>query len=97
MKYRGSCHCGTVRFEIEAPDELKVEDCNCSICAKTGFLHLILPMSRFALLQGGFARYLYFNTGVAKHMFCRICGVKPFYFPDQARTAWISMFVVWIQ
>ncbi|MCW9017038.1 MAG: hypothetical protein OQJ89_08750, partial [Kangiellaceae bacterium] len=50
--FKGSCHCGAVQFEIRAPDEIEVEDCNCSICSKAGFLHLILPLSRFQLLKG---------------------------------------------
>lgn len=82
MRYAGSCHCGAVAFEVEAPEHLEVEDCNCSICGKTGFLHLIVPASRFRLLRG--EEYLTdyrFNTGVARHRFCRVCGVKPFYVP----------------
>ena len=82
MKYRGSCHCGAIQFEIEAPNEIEVEDCNCTICAKTGFLHLILPLNKFELLSGQDAITTYtFNTGVAKHTFCKKCGVKPFYTP----------------
>lgn len=82
MKYSGGCHCGAVRFEVEAPRELEVEDCNCSICAKSGSLHLIVPLSRFRLLSGreNLATYT-FNTGVAQHSFCRICGIKSFYTP----------------
>lgn len=82
MKYQGSCHCGAVRFEIEAPESLEVEDCNCSICTKAGFLHLILPLNKFTLLQGEEQLQNYtFNTGVARHKFCKICGIKPFYIP----------------
>ncbi len=82
MKYHGSCHCGAVKFEIEAPKAVEVEDCNCSICAKSGFLHLILPLNQFKLLQGKDMLTTYsFNTGVAKHTFCRHCGIKPFYYP----------------
>jgi hypothetical protein len=59
-----------------------VEQCNCSICRKSGFLHLIVPLSKFALLQGEQALSTYtFNTGVAQHYFCRHCGIKPFYTP----------------
>jgi hypothetical protein len=82
MKYQGGCHCGAVRFEVEAPERVEVEDCNCSICSKSGFLHLIVPKSRFDLLQGEEQLSTYrFNSGVAAHYFCRICGVKPFYTP----------------
>ncbi|QFU76071.1 GFA family protein [Halioglobus maricola] len=82
MIYRGSCHCQAVRFQVEAPESVEVERCNCSICRKAGFLHLIVPLSRFQLLAGEEAITTYtFNTGVARHTFCKICGVKPFYTP----------------
>ena len=82
MKYRGSCHCGAICFEIDAPEDLEVEDCNCSICKKTGFLHLILPLSKFSMLKGEDQLQSYtFNTGVAKHTFCKVCGIKSFYTP----------------
>jgi hypothetical protein len=80
--HRGSCHCGKVRFEVDAPAVIEALDCNCSICEKTGYLHLIVPRSRFRLLDGesDLATYT-FGTGVAKHLFCRICGIKSFYIP----------------
>jgi hypothetical protein len=82
MKYQGSCHCGAIRFEVEAPEDLEVEECNCSICTKSGYLHLIVPKSKFRLLRGADHITTYtFNTGVAKHLFCRVCGIKPFYIP----------------
>lgn len=82
MIYPGSCHCGAVTFEVEAPDHLEVENCNCSICSKAGYRHLIVPGSRFTLITGEDNLTTYtFNSGVAKHTFCRTCGVKPFYIP----------------
>ena len=82
MQYHGGCHCGAVRFQVEASIDVEVEDCNCSICRMTGFLHLIVPQSAFTLLQGEEMLSLYtFNTGVAKHYFCKICSIKPFYMP----------------
>jgi len=80
--YQGSCHCGAVTFQVEAPQELEVDRCNCSICTKSGFLHLIVPNSRFHLLTGADSLISYtFNTGIAKHTFCKTCGIKPFYTP----------------
>lgn len=80
--HRGGCHCGAVRFEVDAPARLVALECNCSICRMTGFLHLIVPAERFRLLAGAEQLIEYtFNTGLAKHRFCRICGVKPFYIP----------------
>ena len=65
-----------------APEVLTVSDCNCSICSKSGYLHLIVPKSRFKLLSGSDALTTYrFNTGTAKHLFCSTCGVKSFYVP----------------
>jgi hypothetical protein len=83
VTHRGGCHCGAVRFEVDAPARLDdVIECNCSICRMTGFLHLIVPAARFRLLRGADVLTEYtFNTGVAKHRFCRICGIKSFYVP----------------
>jgi hypothetical protein len=79
--YEGGCHCGAVRFRVVV-DRHKADDCNCSICKKKGFLHLIVPQDRFTLLQGADVLTTYrFNTGVAQHMFCRICGIHSFYRP----------------
>ena len=79
---KGGCHCGAVRFEVFLPDEIEVQSCNCSICRMTGYLHLILPKTRFRLLAGEGALKTYaFNTGTAKHFFCGVCGVKSFYVP----------------
>ena len=82
MKYKGSCHCGAVQFEVEAPEEVECQDCNCSICSKSGYLHLIVPKSKFKLLQGEDNLTTYtFDTGEAKHKFCKTCGIKSFYIP----------------
>lgn len=80
--HTGGCHCGRVRFEVTAPADLEVSECNCSICSKSGYLHLIVRGSDFRLLQGEPDLSTYtFNSGVAKHFFCRHCGVKSFYVP----------------
>jgi hypothetical protein len=82
ITHRGGCHCGRVRFEVLAPAHLEVSDCNCSICGKAGYLHLLVPGSRFKLLAGRDALTAYqFNTGTARHLFCSTCGVKSFYVP----------------
>ncbi len=80
--HRGGCHCGAVSFEVDAPAVLEVSDCNCSVCSKTGYLHLIVPKERFRLLRGSESLTEYrWNTGTARHLFCRHCGVKSFYVP----------------
>jgi hypothetical protein len=77
-----------VRFAITAPEDVRAE-CNCSICGKSGYLGLIVPRSRFELLQGEDSLETYtFNTGVAKHLFCRRCGIKSFYVPRSHPTAY---------
>ena len=82
MIYQGSCHCGAVGFAVEGPAVIAADHCNCSICTKSGFLHFIVPKSKFQLLRGQDYLTVYtFNTGVAEHTFCRVCGVKPFYTP----------------
>ena len=80
--HTGGCHCGRVRFEVLAPARITVSECDCSICSKFGYLHLIVPKEQFKLLSGADALTTYtFNTGVAKHFFCSACGVKSFYIP----------------
>ena len=82
VKYVGGCHCGRVRFEVEAAAEIEALECNCSMCAKSAFLHLIVPKSCFSLIRGAESLTTYtFNTGVARHLFCKVCGVKSFYIP----------------
>ena len=82
VKHSGGCHCGRVRFELTAHEDILVSECNCSICSKSGYLGLPVPRSRFTLLQGEDCLTTYtFNTHVAQHLFCRHCGVKSFYIP----------------
>ena len=78
----GGCHCGRVKFEIKIPDKITVHQCNCSICRKSGYLHLIVTANRFMLLEGEDSLVDYrFHTGVARHLFCGTCGIKSFYVP----------------
>jgi len=82
VTHTGGCHCGRVRFEVQAPARFEVKDCNCSMCMKAGYLHLMVPKERFKLLAGGDALTSYeFNTKTAKHLFCSVCGIKSFYVP----------------
>lgn len=85
----GGCHCGAVRFAVEAALPLEVLDCNCSICRMTGFLHLIVPAHRFRITAGEAQLTEYqFNTGTARHFFCPRCGIKPFYVPRSHPDGW---------
>src|SRR5690606_25163303 len=63
-------------------ETIEANHCNCSVCTKSGFLHLIVPLSKFQLLSGQEHISTYrFNTGMAQHTFCKVCGIKPFYTP----------------
>jgi hypothetical protein len=82
ITHRGGCHCGAVRFEVRAPARITVQHCNCSVCGKTGFVHLVVLAEDFTLLSGSARLQTYtFNTGVARHLFCEVCGIKSFYVP----------------
>ena len=82
MRYTGGCHCGRVRFEVEAPEALTVDECNCSICRLTGFLHLIVEADQFRATSGEEDLVNYqFGTRTAQHLFCRNCGIKSYYVP----------------
>jgi len=89
VRVTGGCHCGAVRFEADVADVVEVHDCNCSICAKSGFLHLIVPHEEFRLLTDPSALTSYrFGTGAADHLFCSTCGIKSFYQPRSHPDAW---------
>ncbi|KAI9297051.1 DUF636-domain-containing protein [Neoconidiobolus thromboides FSU 785] len=80
--YKGSCHCGIIKFEVEAGEELTIIDCNCSICFKKGFQHLIVSKDKLKINSDMELLSLYtFNTHIAKHYFCKKCGICPFYIP----------------
>ena len=82
MIYQGGCHCGRVRFEVEGEASIRTKECNCSVCSKSGYLHYIVPKSKFRLRKGEDDLTTYtFNTGVARHLFCSVCGIKSFYVP----------------
>ncbi len=86
--YPGGCHCGAVRFEVEVADPVAY-DCNCSICQKKGFLHVIVGKPALRILSGQEALCEYrFGTGVARHFFCRTCGIHPFYVPRSHPDGW---------
>jgi hypothetical protein len=79
---RGGCHCGAVEYEVMVSRHLLVHECNCSICSKSGYIHLIVPAKDFRLLRGKDRLSEYrFNTGMARHLFCSKCGIKSFYVP----------------
>ena len=89
IRVSGGCHCGAVRFEAEAEAEPEVLDCNCSICGKTGYVHLFIPHERFTLLTDRAALISYrFGTGFAEHLFCSKCGIKSFYQPRSHPDCW---------
>ncbi len=82
VTHKGGCHCKEIQFEATGEENIKILNCNCSICSMTLYKHYIIPKKNFKLLQG--SKYLTsykFNTNIAKHMFCKKCGIKSFYIP----------------
>ena len=78
-KYRGSCHCGAIRFEIRT-DFPELTTCDCSICRKKNALMVKVHESQFELLAGKEHLSEYqFNSMTARHFFCKICGIYPFH------------------
>ena len=77
--YRGSCHCGAVRFEADLDLAQPTYRCNCSICRRTRFWAAVAREDNFRLLDGQdqLVKYL-FNTRRNEHWFCRRCGVRAF-------------------
>ena len=90
IEANGGCHCKAVRFSARLPDEpVPAIDCNCSICAMTGFIHIIVPHGDFTLESGADKLTSYrFETEAAEHLFCSGCGVKSFYQPRSHPEAW---------
>jgi hypothetical protein len=77
--YRGSCHCGAVRFEVQLDLAEPTFRCNCSICRRTRFWAAVAKQEDFQLLEGEAELHKYrFHTGNNHHFFCRHCGVRPF-------------------
>jgi hypothetical protein len=90
MEITGGCHCGAVRFRARLPEPpVPALDCNCSVCQRGGFIHVMVPHEDFELKRGREALTSYrFGTGAAEHLFCRRCGVKSFYQPRSHPEAW---------
>ena len=78
MKYKGSCHCGRIAFEVEG-DLKQVMECNCSLCGKRGSLHWFVPRQqlRLATPEASLATYR-FGPATISHHFCPVCGCAPF-------------------
>ena len=86
---KGGCHCGAVRFFASVPEHVELLDCNCSICAASGYLHLTIPHDQFTLESGVDRLTSYrFGSGAADHLFCATCGVKSFYQPRSHPESW---------
>jgi hypothetical protein len=77
--YSGGCHCGAVRYDVEADLSQGTVKCNCSICSKSRAWLVAVGPADFRLLQGEEALSVYeFGPKQIQHLFCRTCGVKSF-------------------
>ena len=80
--HKGGCHCGRVTFEVQGSADIQADECNCSICRMSGYLHMIVSKNDFKLVSGKESLTTYrFNSEVAEHYFCRYCGIKSYYVP----------------
>lgn len=87
--WRGGCHCGAVTFEFNAPEAVDVTDCNCSLCAMTGYEHVFVDEADLRIVSGRDALVSYrFGTKTAEHLFCGTCGIKPLYRPRSHPGSW---------
>ena len=80
MIYKGSCHCGSIAFEIES-DLSVVKQCNCSICRRKNAKMNIIPKDKLKITKGEDNLSLYeFGTKIGKHFFCKTCGIYTHHF-----------------
>ena len=78
MKYRGSCHCGNVSYDVEGEIGSAMA-CNCSMCQRKGSLLWFVPRDALKLLTPEENSRVYeFNKHVIKHRFCTVCGIHPY-------------------
>ena len=79
--HKATCHCQKVQIFFEAPSQVPVTLCNCSICARSGYQHVFVPQEKATILGDAQLVTYTFGTHAAKHFFCQNCGIKPFYIP----------------
>ena len=90
IEIEGGCHCRQVRYKAHTAPAISVYKCNCSICEMKQNHHFMIRKDQVEIAEGGLEalKTYTFNTGVAKHLFCGICGICPFYSPRSNPDCW---------
>ncbi|CAN0914742.1 Centromere protein V [Linum grandiflorum] len=83
VNHNGGCHCGKIRWRVQAPSRVVAWNCSCSDCSMRGNVHFIVPSRSFELLgdSQSYVTTYTFGTHTAKHTFCKVCGITSFYIP----------------
>jgi hypothetical protein len=69
-----SCHCGSVRLEVDAPPE-EVTQCNCSLCRRYGLLWAYYPPRQVRMSPPDPPTEVYtWNGGTIEFHRCGKCG-----------------------
>jgi hypothetical protein len=73
----GGCHCQAVRFRVKLTEGLRsARRCTCSYCRMRGAIAVTAKLGDLEILAGSERLATYrFNSGVAEHHFCSICGI----------------------
>jgi hypothetical protein len=78
-KHRGGCHCGALRFEVEADLSAPASRCNCTLCTKLGATGMCVKPEAFVLLSSEAELGTYeWGFKTARRFFCKSCGINAY-------------------